>query len=90
MLLLFPFTLYLLQLSLKSAEGFVQVQTMMSGWPVHILSLLLLWLFAHHLFAGVRVLFIDLDWGSDLITARRTAWIALIAGILVAIAGALL
>jgi succinate dehydrogenase / fumarate reductase cytochrome b subunit len=90
LLLLLPFLLYLLQLSLSSAEGFVQSQSIMERWPVRILGLLLLWMFFHHLFSGIRVLLIDLEWGSELVAARRSAWLVLIAALLVVIGGALL
>ena len=86
----FPFLLYLLQLSLRNAEGFAQAQTIINSGPITVVGLLLLWLFAHHLFAGLRVMHIDLDWGSDLLMARRTALIVLVAALLVLIVGALL
>ncbi|MEN8171203.1 MAG: succinate dehydrogenase, cytochrome b556 subunit [Pseudomonadota bacterium] len=90
LLLLLPFLLYLLQLSLSSAEGFTQSQDIMESWPVRILGLLLLWMFIHHLFAGIRVLLIDLEWGSELIAARRSAWLVMIAALLVVIGGTML
>ena len=90
MLLLFPVMLYMLQRSLNSPEGFVQVQTVMSSLPLRVLGALTLWLFVHHLFAGIRVLLIDIEWGSDLVRARRSARVVLIAALLVGIAGVML
>jgi len=37
-------------------------------------ALAFLWALAHHLFAGVRHLLIDIDIGSRLPVARRSAW----------------
>jgi succinate dehydrogenase / fumarate reductase cytochrome b subunit len=85
MMLLFPFLLYQLQLSLSSAEGFARARAIVDSWPLHILALIVLWLFAHHFFAGIRVLLIDMEWGSDLLTARRSARLVMIAALLVAI-----
>jgi succinate dehydrogenase / fumarate reductase cytochrome b subunit len=90
MLLLLPFLLYLLQLSLGSSDGFARASVIIAGWPVHLLGLLLLWLFAHHFFAGIRVMLIDLECGSGLAVARRTARWVLAAAVLVVIAGGLL
>jgi succinate dehydrogenase / fumarate reductase cytochrome b subunit len=42
------------------------------------LSLLaLVWAYCHHFCAGIRYLFLDLDKGVDLETARLTSWIVL-------------
>lgn len=71
--LLLPVPLYLLQRSLESPEGFQQVQVWLGLWPVRLLLLLMLWWFAHHLFAGIRFLLIDLDRGVRITTARRSA-----------------
>ena len=90
LLLAFPFLLYLFQLSLESAEGFAAVRQLFSGWPLQLLALLLSWLLLHHLFAGLRVMLIDMEWGSGLTAARRSAWLVLLAGIVVALTGALL
>ncbi len=90
LLLLFPFLLYLLQLSLRSAEGFAQARAIIDSGPAYVVGLLLLWLFAHHLFAGLRVLLIDMEWGSELPVARRTAILVLVAALLVFITGAVL
>lgn len=85
MVLLLPFLIYLLQLSLSSPEGFEAARAMMTSWPLRLLGLLLLWIFVHHLLAGIRVLLIDMEWGSDLITARRTSWAVIIGTVLVVI-----
>ena len=86
----FPFLLYLLELSLSGSAGFEQAKAIMQSSPVRLVGLLLLWLLAHHLFAGVRVMLIDMECGSELLVARRTALVVLVAALLVAIAGGVL
>ena len=81
--LFLPLPLYLWQRSLQSEVDFVQVSQWLAAWPLRVLLLLLIWWFAHHLFAGVRFLFIDLDRGVSLTPARRSAWAVLIAELLV-------
>lgn len=88
--LLLPVLLYLLELSLSSAVGFTRVQSLLYSWPLQLAGLLVLWLFFHHLLAGLRVLFIDMEWGSDLSTARRTAWMTLFGAIVLVMLGAAL
>ncbi|MGH8706571.1 MAG: succinate dehydrogenase, cytochrome b556 subunit, partial [Burkholderiales bacterium] len=59
--------------------------------PVKLSLLALIWAYCHHFCAGIRFLFLDLDRGADLATARLTSWIALAASLaLTAWAGALL
>lgn len=85
-----PYLLYLLQQSLSSETGFLQARANLDSWPVKLCGTILIWLFAHHLFAGVRVLLIDMEWGSDLPTARRTAGIVIVASLLALITGVLI
>ncbi len=89
MLLAFPLLLYLFQLSLQSAEGFAAVRNLLTVWPLQLLVLLLTWLFVHHLFAGLRVMLIDMEWGSGLQAARRSAWLVLLGAIALTIIGAM-
>jgi succinate dehydrogenase / fumarate reductase cytochrome b subunit len=73
--------LYLLDRSLASEEGFEAVRRY-AGLPLVQLSLLVLvWAFCHHFFAGIRYLFLDLDKGVDLPTARFTSWAVLAASL---------
>ncbi len=87
LLLLFPFLLYLLQLSLSSVDGFSLAAAIVASWPARLIGWLLLWLFAHHLFAGLRILLIDLERGSELIAARRSARLVMVAALLVVVVG---
>jgi succinate dehydrogenase / fumarate reductase, cytochrome b subunit len=69
--------LFLLDRSLASEAGFASVQRY-AAYPLVKLSLLVLvWAYCHHFFAGIRYLFLDLDKGADLPTARMTSWITL-------------
>lgn len=76
--LLLPVPLYLWQRSLQDEAGFALVLEWLNHWPLRMLTLLLLWWFAHHLFAGIRFLLLDLDVGVGLRAARRSArWVLL-------------
>lgn len=81
--LLLPLPLYLWQRSLESEAGYVQVLDWLGSWPLRMLFLLLLWWFAHHLFAGIRYLLLDLDRGVELARARVSARLVLFADALV-------
>ncbi len=69
--------LFLLDRSLVSEAGFESVRRY-AGYPIVKLALLaLVWAYCHHFCAGIRYLFLDLDKGGDLATARLTSWIVL-------------
>jgi succinate dehydrogenase / fumarate reductase cytochrome b subunit len=87
-----PFVLYVLDLSLQSPDGYVQVLALLDRWFVKAGLIVLIWSLAHHLLAGIRHLLSDIDVGSLLPAARRSAWIVNLTGIAVALlaAGALL
>ena len=84
-LLFFPFVawvLYLLDTSLRSEQGFDYIRNHYAALPLVKLGLLVLaWAYAHHLCAGIRYLFTDIDKGVDLGTARLTSWIVLAASL---------
>lgn len=73
--------LYLLDRSLASAAGFDAVQHYVALPMVKISLLILVWAVSHHLCAGIRFLFLDLDRGVDRETARLTSWIVLAASL---------
>ena len=92
-LLFFPFLawlLYLLDTSLASEQGFDKLRThYLQLLPVKLALLVFIWAYCHHFCAGIRFLFLDLDKGVDLKTARLTSWIVIIAGLaLTAVFGA--
>lgn len=81
--------LFMLDRSLASEAGFESVRRYAS-FPLVKLGLLgVVWAYCHHFCAGIRYLFLDLDKGGDLPTARLTSWIVLAVSLgLTAILGA--
>ncbi|MCO6411142.1 MAG: succinate dehydrogenase, cytochrome b556 subunit [Thiogranum sp.] len=83
MFLLIPLAVWLFALSLESAEGFRQVNDYLDSPPLLALSLLLVWSLSHHLLAGIRHLFFDIDIGMEKETARASAWVVNIGALLI-------
>jgi succinate dehydrogenase / fumarate reductase, cytochrome b subunit len=85
-LLFFPFAawlLYMLDTSLASERGFEVIKSHYLALPLVKLGMLVfIWAYCHHFCAGIRYLFLDLDKGVDLRTARLTSWIVIAAGLL--------
>jgi succinate dehydrogenase / fumarate reductase cytochrome b subunit len=65
--------LFLLDMSLVSEAGFARFQAYVAHPVVKISMLAFLWAYLHHLCAGVRHLFLDVDVGVQLQAARRSA-----------------
>lgn len=65
--------LFMLDRSLASEAGFEAMRRYAGLWPVKFSLLVLIWAYCHHFCAGIRFLFLDLDRGVDLGTARRTS-----------------
>src|SRR5687767_5722460 len=84
-LLVFPFAawlLYMLDTSLRSEHGFQYIKDGYLGLPLVKLGVLVfIWSYCHHFCAGIRYLFLDLDKGVDLRTARLTSWIVILAAL---------
>ncbi len=75
-LLLFPFTawlLYMLDVSLRSEAGFQTLRGYLELPLVKLGMLVFIWAFCHHLCAGIRYLFLDLNKGIELRPARASA-----------------
>jgi len=74
-----PLGVWGLSVSLADESGFRRI----ADWMAHPLSRLvllgLIWAFAHHVFAGVRHLALDVHWGTDLKHARQTSLAVLLA-----------
>jgi succinate dehydrogenase / fumarate reductase cytochrome b subunit len=73
MFLLLPWLLYLLDASLASPDGFDAVRATAAQPLAKLVLLGLLWSLLHHLCAGVRYLFLDIDKGVALGPARATS-----------------
>ena len=80
-----PVSLYLLQLSLSSEDGYAEMLTCLSS-PLFKLALVLLtWSFVHHLLAGFRFLLIDQNIGISLAPARKSAWFVVLFAVIVTV-----
>ncbi len=87
-----PFSIFILDQSLQSPQSWTRVVGLFDNWAFKVAALVFVWALAHHLFAGVRHLLSDVDIGSRLASARRSAWIVNVGGLAVMLlaAGALL
>jgi succinate dehydrogenase / fumarate reductase, cytochrome b subunit len=68
-----PALLWLLDKSLLTEVGYDMLAGLLKAWWIKLALFLLLWGYLHHFCAGIRYLFLDLDKGVDLATARMTA-----------------
>lgn len=73
MFLLLPFILYLLDKSLTSEATFAEMQTLVSCVFAKLVILALIWAYLHHFCAGIRHLLMDLHYGLDKDSARKSA-----------------
>lgn len=74
-----PVSLWVLQRSLRGPDEFATIAHWMSFSWVRVLLLLVIVAFAHHFFAGLRHLLLDVDVGISGRAARRSAWLVLVA-----------
>lgn len=79
LVLLLPVSLYLLERSLADADGFGRIVVLLQPWPARVLLVVTLLVLAHHFFAGLRHLLLDLDIGISREGGRRGAWLVLVA-----------
>lgn len=77
--LLIPFLLSVFEASLSGQAGFASV--LGSLW-VKVILFGVLAAFFYHLFAGLRFLLLDIGWGVALTSARRAAWLVIVASLL--------
>ena len=87
MVLAIPVFTALFAQALSGPDGFAAAAAFVGHPQIKLTLLQLGWALLHHLFAGIRYLLIDFGWGVDLPTARKTAWTALSAALLVTIVG---
>ncbi len=89
MVLLIPVLIWMLDVSLSSEQGFLQVRALLDHILVRLALVLLVWGLLHHLFAGIRYLLLDLDIGIERAQGRATAWLVLLgaAALAFAVAG---
>ncbi|OIQ92271.1 succinate dehydrogenase cytochrome b556 subunit [mine drainage metagenome] len=79
-----PFLVAAFERSLNSEQAYRQALAAWRSPAGRLAALLLCWALAHHLLAGVRHLLMDVDIGSSLPTARKTAWIVVAGGVIAA------
>ena len=77
--LFIPFSVYLLDLSVQSAESFAAVKQLLDQPVMLVVQLLVIWSIAHHFFAGIRFLLIDAEIGVEKSQARIGSWLVLLA-----------
>jgi succinate dehydrogenase / fumarate reductase cytochrome b subunit len=73
--LILPAAVFLLELSVRSHEGFNQARAILHAPLVQLLGLVLAWALLHHLLAGIRFLLLDLEIGIERKQARASAWL---------------
>ncbi len=80
-LFLIPLLLAALQGTLASGTSFATWQGYFSHPLAKLIVIGFVWSFMHHLFAGIRYLFLDLHIGVALAPARLSAKLVLVAGV---------
>lgn len=83
-----PILIYLFEASLRGAEDYARIAALLDSTPARGAALVVLWAFAHHFLAGLRHLLMDVDVGSSLPAARRSAWVVNAAGVAVVLLAA--
>ena len=83
-----PFGVAILDQSLQGPESYTRLISLFDQWVFKASAIVLIWALAYHLLAGIRHLLSDIDIGSLLPAARRSAWIVNVGGLLVALLAA--
>ena len=76
-----PLLLYMLHVTLGSEEGFARWQDFFARPMVKLIALGVVWLYAHHFWAGLRYLLLDLHWGVAKGPARTSALLVFALGL---------
>lgn len=69
-----PVLIYLLGRSLQGPEQYARIVMLFDTAWLKLLGIAVVWAFAHHLLAGLRLLLLDLRVGIDKPVARAAAW----------------
>ena len=77
-----PYAVYLLDLSIESAQSFEQVRQILDQPFMLLVQIVLLWSIAHHFFAGIRFLLIDAEIGVEKTSMRAGAWLVMLAEVI--------
>ena len=76
--------LYLLDLSLASESGYARAAEVLGAPVSKLLVIASVWALLHHMCAGIRHLFLDIDVGVSLHAARRSAFAVFIVSLALA------
>lgn len=80
-----PIILYMLHVTLGSEEGYTRWHDFFSRPMVKLIVVGAAWLYAHHFFAGIRYLLLDLHIGIEKEPSRTSAVVVLVLGAVVAL-----
>jgi succinate dehydrogenase / fumarate reductase cytochrome b subunit len=80
-----PLLLYLMHTALGSEEGFGMWRDFFSRPPVKLVMLAVFWLYAHHFWAGLRYLLLDVHVGIAKEPSRISAYAVLVLGVATAL-----
>ena len=80
--LMLPLLIWLLELSLSSAESYQTLQSIVAHPLAKLVLIGLLWAFLHHFFMGIRILLIDIHVGVGKAQAGASAKAVLAASLL--------
>jgi succinate dehydrogenase / fumarate reductase cytochrome b subunit len=83
-----PLVVYLLDVSLEGPEGYARVAGLFGEPLVKACAVAFAWALSHHALAGIRHLLSDIDIGSELGDARRSAWLVNLGGVALALLAA--
>ena len=77
-----PFCVWLLEQSLSGERSFLAVMELLQQPVLKLLTFIVLWSLAHHFFAGIRFLLIDVDIGVEKSASRTGAWLVIVTELL--------
>lgn len=75
-----PALLYVMEAMLDTPAGFAHWREFFSRPLAKLVVLAVVWLYAHHFWAGLRYLLLDVHWGIDKAPARTSAIAVLVLG----------
>lgn len=84
-----PMLALALDRSLRSQAEFEAIRELIAAPGRALLLVFVVWATAHHVLAGVRHLLMDIGVGSRLAQARTSAWAAIVAALIIALAAAI-
>ena len=73
-----PFSIYVLNLSVTSSQGYDESVQLLQHPISQIILLILVWALVHHFLAGIRYLLLDFDIGIEKASSNMSAWTVLV------------